>query len=323
MTISVNRAAVILSCFGWAALVDRTSVPSNGNFDSDPTLADKPSAGIYLLFALIIVLGICEKLSAMGNMLSMERDWVPVLASHSDDTVSSYDLTKLNAVMRRIDLMCKLIAPLVISAIISRTSTKVGVAAVAGMSLASWGIEAASAHRVWISNPNLRKHKIKDSVVGDNPVYIEPQRKLESTIKDRMSSTIRKQAKQVRWYFSTDVWLPSLSLALLYVSVLTYSATFITYLLNSDFSLIMITIARALSSLVEVSSTFLTPLGVEFFAKLRPPPASYDRERLLEPLAKEQSRLHSIGLERLGVWSIWSQTLNLVSFAFLLPVHYS
>lgn len=53
---------------------------------------------------------------------------------------------------------------------------------------------------------------------------------------------------------------------MLHFSVLAYSATFITFLLNSGFSLFLITSARVVSSIVEVSSTFVAPLSIMYLA---------------------------------------------------------
>src|SRR5690349_19896753 len=103
-TISVNRFSVISACTLWFFIVAPENPAGEG------TLEDREIGGLALptilksgIFSLILALGILENLSASGNMLSMERDWV-VRASAADGR--PYDLTHLNSVMRRIDLIC-------------------------------------------------------------------------------------------------------------------------------------------------------------------------------------------------------------------------
>lgn len=298
LTISINRAAVILACIGWLVLTRDTSfqVQSKFQWSSVTAASMKP-----WLFSFVVGLGIFEKLSAVSNMISMERDWVPTLTmSHN----ASLSLTHLNAIMRRIDLSCKLVAPLIISLIITTTSIGVGILFVASMSTLCWGIEVCCARRVWASSPRLRELKVDGrSAVTESTT---PQKRVAF----RFGS---KQWTQLQNYFSTDVWAPSLALALLHLSVLSYSATFITFLLNRGFSLIIITLARAAGSVVEVSSTFVAPLGIKYLALWkRPLELAVDEEELLNYPEAIREKDHTVGLARSGLWGITLQLTNLV-----------
>lgn len=303
---------MILACLGWVFLVKDPGTDTSPDQASNPdTLGNKNKSW---LFAIVILLGICEKLSGIGNMISMERDWVVALAmSPSTEGVSPQQLTRLNAVMRRIDLICKLVAPVVISMIISVTSMRIGVMTVAGMSGMTWGIEIWCASRVWRSCPQLRQPKVFqqseeiEMVAGSSPRVIESR-----TSKLRLLQIWQGQTAQIRAYFSTSVWIPSLSLALLHLSVLSYAATFITYLLNTGFSLLLITIARALGSIVEVSSTFIAPFGVGYLALSRKTSVQAEDAEELLPEDDLLEKQHGVGLERTGLWGILLQLLSLV-----------
>ncbi|MCJ1357628.1 MAG: hypothetical protein MMC33_007624 [Icmadophila ericetorum] len=303
VTIIVNRATVILACMGWGFLVD------NG-----ATIPERQKRGIlegfnpqYVLFGIAILLGIGEKLSGTGNTISMERDWVPVLASKEEH--ADYSLTHLNAVMRRIDLVCKLVAPLVISIVIASTSTRVGVLVVAGMSATSWGIELWSARRVWNTCIQLRAPKVINSGGREERTDIRHSPRLW------IIRLWRSQAVQLRDYFSANVWIPSMCLSMLHANVLTYSATFITYLLNTGFSLLLITVTRTLSSFVEVSSTFVAPIGIKHLAVPVKTRCGIDEEEV--PFIEEQvegtaEKEHGVGLERSGLWGISLQLFSLI-----------
>ncbi|TKA70764.1 hypothetical protein B0A49_07283 [Cryomyces minteri] len=73
------------------------------------------SAAQGLLFAIVLLFGMLERLSNVANEITMDRNWLPLLASSSSSPPSEtgivFDLTHLNAVMLRIDLICKMVAP--------------------------------------------------------------------------------------------------------------------------------------------------------------------------------------------------------------------
>ena len=244
-------------------------------------------------------------------MISLERDWVPTIASQQAQSL--YNLTVLNATMRRIDLVCKLVSPIVISLLITVTkSVKTGVIVLASMSLLSWGIEIWCARHVWQGNLMLQRPKVNEAQnVSEQTPSSGSSTGFISIAPHNVSTVVNAQWKQMKFYFSTEVWIPSLSLALLHLSVLSYSATFLTYLLSSGFSLLLITVVRSISSIVEVSSTFVTPVGVRFLSQASKHGSTEgDTENLLDD--DDQNRQHTVGLERLGLWGLLSQFLNLV-----------
>lgn len=319
-TISVNRVAVIGASILWYFIVNPRGSPS------PLTLRNNEAGGVDVpvilkggIFSVILILGILEALSASGNMLSMERDWV-VTAAAPDG--AAYDLTHLNSVMRRVDLICKLIAPILISLIISATNTRIGVLVVGSMSAMSWAAEAFCAKRVWNRNPRLRGLKVTDSEATVDTQVLRPVGHLHMFLQG-----LYRYAQDFRNYFSSTVWVPSLALALLHLSVLAYSATFITFLLSAGFSLQLITIARAAGSLVEISSTVVTPVGVQYLGKAKNHGRFGGRDVLREGDAETLLGLSAIsdresstetGLERLGLWGISWQLLNLIPVGFAL-----
>lgn len=250
-------------------------------------------------------------------MLAMERDWVPAVAD--EPTLGSgYPLTRLNSVMRRIDLLCKLVAPLVISGIAEMSSMHFTVISIGLMSFFSFGLEFVSAKYVWNTNNRLRaaKQRSSDPAETVNQGQGDGAARLNSIKK--CTTFLEQQYSQAQDYFSTDVWVPSLALALLHFSPLSYSATFLTFLLNSGFSLLVVTVARAVGSVVEVSSTFVAPAGIKRlgYTKLdqndiitRTP--FIPTESYPEQLAQE----HTVGLARTGLWGLMMQCASLVSLS--------
>lgn len=221
-----------------------------------------------------------EKLSRGTNILSMERDWIPTLANPTLDTATGtpYDLTHLNTVMRRIDLLCKLIASLAVSTFISAVgSERIAVAVVASISSLSWGLETWCVRHVW--NQNSRLKAPKEPV--DNATDIEPDDRMDERLDGNAKAfnvprhpnffqkfildtedSVRVHIEGLQYYFNTPAWIPSVCAAIPHASVLTFSGTMITYLLNAGFSLNLVTSARATGAVLELGSTILFPWAV-------------------------------------------------------------
>ncbi|KAF7951343.1 hypothetical protein EAE96_006659 [Botrytis aclada] len=317
-TITINRIAVICASILWFFVVESENTPGNGgplllSRKDDVTFRDTMK---IVMFLPVLGFGILEGLSANGNMLSMERDWVVVAAAPEGN---QYDLTHLNSSMRRIDLSCKLLAPILISFLISRWGITIGVVVVGGMSAASWGLEMWSARRVWNSNTRLqsRKEVRNDDVVSNVEVR---------SLREKFMRGLRLHREDFGNYFSSKVWIPSMSLSLLHLSALSYGATFITFLLNAGFSLDLITLARAAGSVVEISSTVVTPFGVRHLSKAHGH-GSYDRlhgsdssdEVILQEEGEvDESGRITTGLERLGLWGLSWQFINLMPVTLIL-----
>lgn len=274
MTIVINRISVLFSCIIWFVILSF----------SYPT----PKK---VFFAVALVLGMVEKLSRGTNILSMERDWVPTLANTSVNTKIStpYDLTHLNTVMRRIDMLCKLIAPLAVSTFVSTVkSERVAVVVLATISTLSLGPECWGVQQVWSQNSRLRarKGRINDAAVcseQDQPMQLcYPHTPLARRTLNlcgkftlQIISSIRAFVAEFGYYFRTSVWIPSLCAAVSHASVLNFSGTMLTYLLNAGYSLNIITGARASGAVFEIDSTFVFPWAVNTLYISKYAPYSY------------------------------------------------
>ena len=254
-TIIVNRIAVLVSCVTWFAI-----------------LSVHHEKYKRICFILALFLGMIEKLSRATNILSMERDWVPVLANSDLAGTSSvsYNLTHLNTLMRRIDMLCKLVAPLFVSFSMGLVRSEEAMAFVIALfSTLSWGFECWCIQQVWKSNSRARVPKpFQDVHHNSASKYKRPANILEK-LERLVSSTIqniRAFNESFRYYFSTPVWIPSMCAAVPHASVLTFSGTLIIYLLNAGFSLKMVTIAKFVGAIFEIASTFIFPLAVRMFS---------------------------------------------------------
>ncbi|KAL1726275.1 Ferroporti-1 [Schizophyllum commune] len=211
----------------------------------------------YASLAVLAALACIEKLCAVMNMVSVERDWVVVIAGENEA-----NLRVLNAQMRRIDLFCKLAGPFLIS-IVDGVSTEVAILVNLGMNLASILVEYFAIARVYQCVPALQQPKIPppSSPASDNSPSGRPSRTL--------TSALRALAADLRTYFTHRAVLPSFAGALLYLTVLSFSAQMVTYLLAAGLTPLHIAAARTVSVAFELAATWLAPLAMRRVGPIR------------------------------------------------------
>ncbi|KAK3934074.1 Ferroporti-1 [Diplogelasinospora grovesii] len=200
------------------------------------------------LFALSVALACVEKLCSVMNLVSVERDWVVVITEGNEDARRD-----LNARMRRIDLLCKLLGPLFISTI-AVSSTLIAVWVTLGMNLAAVVVEYLFIAQVYLMAPGLRRQ------TGEQGVELQ-QSSEEAEAGERRTLLQRtlQPTSALRFYFNHPAFLPSFSLALLYLTVLSFSGQMITYLVSVGYTSLHVGIARTASTVFELSATWIAP----------------------------------------------------------------
>ncbi|EZF72190.1 hypothetical protein H105_05761 [Trichophyton soudanense CBS 452.61] len=231
-----QRLVVIASCVIFYVLA--INIPTTRTVD------------LYLL-AILALLACVEKLCSIINMISVERDWVVVVAGEDHAA-----LIAMNARMRRIDLICKLFGPLFIS-LIDGISTETAILLNLGMNTCSVFFEYFAIARVYYDVPELQKSKRSD---GHIPPYVAPGRHSAIVrIWCSCCNIAQKALRDFNSYFRHAVFLPSFAGALLYLTVLSFGAQMVTWLLAAGYSSAQIAITRTLSVIFEVLATWVAP----------------------------------------------------------------
>jgi solute carrier family 40 (iron-regulated transporter), member 1 len=300
-----------------------TTIPSSlETIDSHPH-----SISQNILFAIILLLGVLVRLSTIANNISIDREWLPALAPSSASSApiaTPYDLTHLNAVMRRIDLICKVLTPFLVSTIVSTVNSyRICIMLGGLLTVLSWVAELWCARWMYRSSSALRAPKplINEDHEEENQT-VTPQ-SMPRHLWHTTRTLLLDQANALTQYFSTNVWIPATALALLHLTVLAESSSLITYLLEIGFSLTLITTSRACSSIVEVGSTVLTPWAVHYFSRKRTKHEKEvegegddaEAEGFLQRRDETQAQgphIDSTVLERVGLVGILWQFVNLV-----------
>ncbi|KAK3692073.1 Ferroporti-1 [Podospora appendiculata] len=254
-TILVQRAAIVAGCLLWILLFSTQALLA-GHSPSQARLDYQCKTAIV---AVLMLLGIVERVCAVGNMLVMERDWVPTIASE----VSDPPLHQLNAIMRRIDLVSKILAPVFVSVVYIRDPLYLAAVA-ALMNLATVGVELATARSAWTRCTVLRlarEPKAPPEPEDDTTITLDSDETTPLATPATDELAINNNKKGLRLYFSSDVCLASLSTALQSFSILSLSGPMTTYLLQHQYTPTLLTTVRTLTSVLEIGSTILFPLS--------------------------------------------------------------
>jgi solute carrier family 40 (iron-regulated transporter), member 1 len=183
----------------------------------------------------------------------------------------------MNAQMRRIDLVCKLMGPLII-ALIDGISTEVAILVNLGMNVASIPIEYFAIARasfglifvaqhtyfpcqVYYEVPELQQTKRRNpGLTLDRSSVGRPENEVRAAHTWRhVQDIIKKSVQDFGLYFRHRAFLPSFAGALLYLTVLSFAGQMVTYLLSAGYTSTQIGLVRTLSVGFEVLATWFAP----------------------------------------------------------------
>lgn len=146
--------------------------------------------------------------------------------------------------MRRIDLFCKLVGPIAI-AFLNGIDTKIAIASTGLGTLGLVLIEYLAIARVYNAVPSLREPKMAHQKTASHG--------------QSMTGRVKLFLHSAVDYIRHPVFLPSFSLALLYLTVLSFNGQMITYLVAIGMSSGLIGLLRGISAIFELSATWLGP----------------------------------------------------------------
>ncbi|KAB5513157.1 Ferroporti-1 [Coniochaeta sp. 2T2.1] len=246
-----GRLAVVGSCAVLLLMVRVKAGQEGGGIWGGSELGER--VVVMGLFGVLVGLACVEKLCATANLVAVERDWVVVM-TEGDDVVRS----SLNARMRRIDLLCKLLGPLAIASI-AVASTTVAIWATFGINLLSILPEYICIAQVYNNIPSLHRPSQTPAEEHNPPTSPLPASTASASIFSPISR-ILPLPPSLSHYLHHRAFLPSISLCLLYLTVLSLSGQMVTYLLSLGFTSLQVGLVRFVSTLFELSATFVAPL---------------------------------------------------------------
>ncbi|KZV15256.1 solute carrier family 40 member 2-like [Dorcoceras hygrometricum] len=242
-----------------------------------PGLMSSNFVAFISLVVLINISGAVGVLSTLAGTILIEREWVVVISEGQAPEL----LTKMNSIIRRIDLVSKLFAPVVSGFIISFVSLTASALTMALWNVLSVFLQYWLLTSVYNGIPALKEiseRRVSRSLVRevDEVDFEQPESSTRGTMIDNFFNTPYISAWKV--YVQQDVALPGLALALLYFTVLSFGSLMTATLEWEGILTYVIGIARGISATVGITATFLYP--------------------------ELQSHISTL---RTGLWSIWSQ----------------
>ncbi|XP_015950540.1 solute carrier family 40 member 2 [Arachis duranensis] len=257
----------------------------------------------FLVFIqLVVLINVCggiSVLSTLAGTILIERDWLLVISEGEPPEL----LTKMNSVTRRIDLTCKLLAPVITGSIISFLSLKAS-----AITLALWNTVS-----VWV------EYWLFSSVYNGIPALKQSNQRrvakiLQSDDEERNEITLEGNSSQVddisrsksfcewiseipyvvawRVYLQQEVVIPGIALALLFFTVLSFGTLMTATLEWEGIPAYIIGIGRGISAVIGIGATVAYPVL--------------------------QSQISTI---RTGLWSIWSQWTCLLPCVAAIWIH--
>ncbi|OOF93201.1 hypothetical protein ASPCADRAFT_54072 [Aspergillus carbonarius ITEM 5010] len=206
-----------------------------------------------LIFVAAVLLACVEKLAATANTVAVERDWAIVVSD-----ALNIPRQDLNASMRRIDLFCKLVAPVVIS-LIDGFSTRIAIWVVLGVNVSCVVVEYIAIAQVYTSIPQLKRCHAQSHEIRSESESGQQNSGVTQAATCRISQYIAKVAAPWQEYVASSVFLASLALSLLYLTVLSFGTTMVTYLLHTGFTPLQVSGMRIGAVIAELSGTWAAP----------------------------------------------------------------
>ncbi|CAM6128922.1 unnamed protein product [Calypogeia fissa] len=263
------------------------------------------SRAFITLVVVVNVSGAFARLSGLANNLVVERDWVVVISENQATEM----LAQMNSVMRRIDLSCKLLAPVLVGALMSSLSPLWCAVTIASWNAASFGFEYWFLHKVYWSVTSLglkasspQKNTEPSDFVLEDTELLPTQGSYQPVEVDEDVASHEKVSLRTRLWENTfagwrvycrqEVALPGFSLALLYFTVLSFGSLMTAVLNWRGVPAFVLGLARGVAALIGILATVAYPLV--------------------------HSRLKTI---RTGLWSIWIQWSLLSLCATSVLVH--
>ncbi|GAC92599.1 iron-regulated transporter [Pseudozyma hubeiensis SY62] len=228
----------------------------------------------WAIFAAITLLGIGIMLSNVGVSVGVEREWVTIISDGS-----SARLTRLNAIMRRIDLISKLVSPLFVSALTSTMSYTLAAVVLLSVNAVTGIFELVFVGTVYRRFPSLaadekaaiaRRQAAAQSRAdsgahaGRSSAHQGAKARLAgmaSRIATSVTDDVKQQYRDWSLFVRLPIFLTSVCISLLYMSVLSFDPTFIAYLKSETlYSDAFIAGMRAVGVVTGLIGTFVMPM---------------------------------------------------------------
>lgn len=219
------------------------------------------------LALLCVVFGMVGAVGAMTSKVAIEQDWVAALAG-GDEAV----LGTVNSRMRRIDLLCKILAPTVVGFLVSY-DPQVAAASIAGWNVLAMYFEYAPVRTLYLkARAKLDKDEDCDAAAAsaaeegaasevrpadDAAAAAATRRKRRSCCAAMVAVCSRLGGRSFKVYRRQTTYLPALALATIYLTVLSFGTLTTAFLKWTGLPETLLGAARGVGAVFGLTSTFV------------------------------------------------------------------
>lgn len=237
----------------------------------------KDTIALKVLQGVIILFGALANLAGVGEKICVSKDWLVVVCKGDRDLLAT-----TNALIRRIDLSVKVLAPICVGFLMSVVSSWAGLLFICIWNIITMFAEYFLLWHVYNNDKDLR-HKAavpsgnEDTTTNNGNEDTTVNKEDESLVEDDVSVHIVQQNTRcgpckscfrrltdvfLGWkiYKQQPVALAGVALALLYLTVLGFSSITNSYASSQGLKEVYISICFGLGALVGISGTFLFQL---------------------------------------------------------------
>jgi iron-regulated transporter 1 len=268
----VQNTAVAVSAASCLTLVLKWGSSATGSSSATATAtaaaAVAPHHGVaYWIFVVMaMTAGAISSIGALGATLSVEREWTKTLSGNDSDA-----LAKMNAVMKRIDLTCLIASPIGVGLLMTYGTIEAAIIGVLLWNIAAWAPECFLLKRAQSASPVLSAPKRVGSSTNGNPHnstngtdnFSEDSTNNSTVFScwENLKIVERIQTQLSGWaaYIQQPAAPAALSLALLYLTVMSFGTLMTAYLKWSGLKEAELSIYRGFGALSGIAATLVFP----------------------------------------------------------------
>jgi iron-regulated transporter 1 len=251
---AATAAAVAATAAAAAAELPAASSPPRPARALPPALARATHAPCaqarVALTALTIGLGALSSAGSIGISICVERDWTKALCG-----ADAAALAQMNSVMRRIDLLALMLAPILSGLLMSYCSMLLAVVAIACYNAAAWLPEARLLRAAQRRSAELQapKRESYEQLGGG------PPKSAAASVKAALAAPVSNLLSGWGTYMRQPVLLPAVALAMLYFTVLSLGFLMTAFVKRMGLSELSVSLFRAAGALTGILATYTWP----------------------------------------------------------------
>eukprot|EP00035_Acanthoeca_spectabilis_P025979 m.460755 g.460755 ORF g.460755 m.460755 type:complete len:659 (-) comp22129_c0_seq1:23-1999(-) len=198
----------------------------------------------WMLVVLLLLGGSATRLASVATNLAVEKEWVKLICADDTDLLAA-----TNAGMRRIDLLCKLLAPICVGGLMAALGPLAGCILIGLWHCVLLVPEYLILTWVYGSFSVLRKRKRPPAGDGAaRPSALAKVTKSFVALRDGWTD-----------YTSMEIFKPAMALALLYCTVLSFGSLFTAYAYHRGVNQAVLAVARGIGAGFGLLGTFGYP----------------------------------------------------------------